>query len=410
VSYFDDLVQVRTFAEWQDVVRTSAALVGWNVDALPRRSRLRALMLQVVPDIARAATAAHAPAIRGLFRDLATGGWLKERARQVYNVEPFEETFATVSVTLSNPDAIAYDASAGEIIVRNVVTDETYSNLSPVHLDALGGPQDEVTSDFLARSSGTIANAEDGEISAMVSGGFGGVTVTNLSPARASDEEPEASIRDRMRLALASFTGAAPGDFYEYVAKSAIRLADGTYALQRAETPVPAGAASLGITRVQVLEDDPEIGDVSVYLADDDGPTPLLDADGVDGLILLHVRPTGVNYLGSFPAIAVAVAVTYTVTVRASDGFTSSEIQAMIATSLGALFTSTRDAPIGGVNGFFYRAALIDAIRSAQPAGAEVDDPFPIVDVPSLVPAGNVAIGPGEFPQLGAITATVNFI
>jgi hypothetical protein len=405
VTYFDDLVTATTLADIRATVVQAATTIGWSIESLPRRARLRALGLQVVPEAIYAYVEVQRVAIRGAFRDLAEGGWLRALARQTFGVEPFEESYVTVPVLITNFDALPYSFAAGEVRVQNAVTQQTYTNVSPFYLEPAGVVGDADSVDFIADNPGSDANADTGDISVMATP-FGTVTCLNLSNGRADDDELDEPLRERMGLSLASRSPNGAADAYAYLARSAVRLPDGTYAL-----PLPGevivDATSVGITKTQVLEDEPEIGDVTLYLADADGVPAGADVTGINGLVLTIVRPTGVNFLGTFAATPVTVNITYTAKVRASDGFTVSEVQAFVAEALAVLFASARDNPIGGVNGYFYRAALLACIQRAQPAAAGPNDPRPIVDVSALTPGADVAVAAGEVPVLGTVLGTI---
>lgn len=411
MTLFVDLLTPHSVADIRATVVQICAVVGLQVENLPRLSMVRKICLQVIPEVFYAVTSMQAEVIRGGLKDFAANRWLRELARQVYAVEPITETYATVLVTFTNPDGDPYNFVSKEVVVGNAITGKTYTNAARFALDAASGDADVVTVSMIATEPGSASNAFPGDVTRMVTV-FGGVHCTNSSPGLGSDDEREESIRERMTLALGSFSPSGPADALAFIARSAVILPDGSYAVPRAgEGPIDA-AVGAGVTRVQVLEHAPYLGDVSLYLADEDGPVSAEVVAGVHGLVMRLARAIGTNYLGTFPAVAVPVPVTYTAVVRASDGFTEAEVKTMIAAALARLFSSPRDAPVGGVAGFMYRSAILDAIKAAAPPDAEADDPKPVVDVPSaaLIPAGNIPLAAGEVPQLGTITGTVTFI
>lgn len=408
MALFDELLADQTVAQIRQTLVSAAGVVELFLDRLPPLSILRSLALDKIPYAIRAASAAHGPAIRGGLKDFASGGWLTLLAAQVYNVVRIEETFVTVPVTFTNPDLDPYSFSALEVRVGNTVTSKVYANVSPFSLDATGGPNDVVTVDMVALEAGAASNAEAGDITEMVTT-FGGVTCTNATVGTASDEEEDDALKTRCTFALGALSPDGAADGYRFIATSAMKLPDGSYVIIRASDPPNPEAVSVGITKVQVLEHEPAMGDVTVYLADADGVPAGADVTGVDGLIMTYARPVGVNYLGTFACTPITVNITYTATARASDGFTIPELEALAQAALVELFASIRDNPIGGIEGFFYRSAIHDAIMGARPTP---DDPRPFVDVPfsGLIPAADVALTAGQLPVLGTVTANITLI
>lgn len=408
MSLFDDLMADRTLAQIRQTVIEAASVVELFLDRLPPLSILRSLALDKIPKAIQAASAAHGPAIRGGLKDFATRGWLTLLAAQVYNVLRIELTFVTVPVTLTNSGPDPYSFAAQEVRVGNAVTKKVYANVSAFSLDAFGGPDDEVTADFIALEPGAASNADAGDITEMVTT-FGGVTCINATVGAASDEETDEAIRARCTFALGALSPDGAADGYRFIATSAMRMPDGSYGIILASDPPVPGAVSVGIIKVQVLEHVPDMGDVTVYLADADGAPAGADVTGVHGLILKYTRAIGVAYIDTLPVTTLTVDITYDAAARASDGFTTPELEDMAQASLIELFASLRDNPIGGIGGLFFRSAIHDAIMSARPTP---EDPRPFVDVPfaALIPAADVAVAAGELPVLGTVTANITLI
>lgn len=386
---FSDLITPQTVESIRQSVISAAGVVNWAVSSLPPLARLRKLALDVVPVVVQAATAVHTEAIRGGLLDFARGIWLDAVCENLYDVERIGETFATVPITLTNTGPGNYPFAAEEVQVGNGVA--VYKNLVPFTLPP--GPS-SITTDFICTTIGSAGNADANTITEMVTL-FDGVTCNNATVARGTDREEDEALRARARANRGALSIAGGPDAYRAVAISALRE-DGT---------------AIGITRVQVVEHEPALGDVVVYIADADGAPAGADVTRVDELIRAQVVPSGVNYIDTFAATPITVAVEYQAIARASDGLTEAEIEALVADALAELFSTY---PIGGYitpsstpDGLVFRTEILSVISQAQ---ATPDDPRPIVDVTLVAPAANVTLSPGEVPVLGGITPAVTLI
>lgn len=384
---FDSLIQRQTIADARAAVVTSAGVVNWLVETLPPLSRLRKLALDVVPVLIYNATRINAEAIRGGLLDYATGVWVDLIATNLFGLDGrIEETFATTAVAFTNASAEPYAFAAGEVRVGNGAVE--FTNMAPFTL----APMSSVSADVIATIVGTDGNADANTITTMITT-FDGVACTNPAAARGNDRETDDALKVRCRLARSALSNSGPEDAIKLVCLSAKRV-DGT---------------AIGVTRVQVVNDDPNLGDVSVYLADADGPIADDDVDRIDYLLRTLVIPSGINYLGTFPADTVTVAITYSARARTRDGFTEAEIEAFVEEAINELFATY---PIGGYvgtgpEGTFYRTELSATISQAQ---SSADNPRPIVDVTLALPAADVTLDPGELAIPGTITPTVTFV
>lgn len=390
---FSDLVQPQTLDSVRDTLLSAASAVGWAIDQLPPLARLRKLADVNVRTI-YAMTQVQSQAIRGGFRDFASGVWLETLAEQVYGLIDgrIEETFATTTVMFTNMSDQPYSFVAGEVLVGNAITGKAYS-AAAFDLAAAGFPGDTASVAVIAVEPGTESNADPGDISEIVGTAYDGVTVTNPSGATAVDTETDEALRIRMQAALAPISPNGAALAYASIALNAVRE-DGT---------------PIGITKVQTVEHVPDMGDVTVYLADGDGPPTAPDIALIDDEIRERVLPVGVSYLGTFGATPITVPVTATLLAQSSAGLTAPEIQALGEAALAALFASPTDNPIGGIitvgpGGVLYQSKLIAVLEQIQAAPGS---PQPVFDVSMSAPAGNVALNPGEVAVLGTPTLTV---
>lgn len=380
---FDSLMSRQSIADIRTSVIAAANAVGFLVDRLPGLSRLRKLALDVVPVIVEEATSINADAIRGGLLDYAEDDWLTMLAANLFGVERIGLTFATVTVRFTNAGTGPYNFADGEMVVSNGVA--TYK-AAAFALAAVGNDGDEADVSVTCTVAGSSGSSAAGTIETLVTE-FSGITCTNAAAANGTDEETDEQLRERCRLSRAALSNAGHVDAIAFVARSATRD-DGS---------------SIGVTRVQVVEDSPSMGDVAVYLADADGTVDSGDVTTIDGLLRTLVVPTGVNYIGTYSASTVPVAITYTARYKASVGFSTGELAAMVEEALTEMFAAH---PIGGYiesgpNGVMYRSEIAATIASVR--GDESTE-RPIKSVTVTLPAGDVTLTPGQVATLGVIT------
>ena len=382
---FDSLMARQSIADIRTSVIAAANAVGFMVDRLPGLSRLRKLALDVVPVVVEMGTRINGDAIRGGLLDYAEDDGITLLARNLFGVERIGQTFATVTVTFTNTGAGSYNFADGEVVVSNgsVTYRAAAFSLSPSGSD--GDEVDVSVTCTVAGSSGTTAA---GTVDTLVTT-FDGVECTNAAAANGTDEETDEQLRERCRLSRSALSNAGPVDAIAFVSRSATR----------------ANGSSIGVTRAQVVEDSPSMGDVAVYLADADGTVDSGDVTIIDGLLRTLVVPTGVNYLGTSSASTVPVAITYTARYKASVGFSVGELATMVEEALAEMFAAH---PIGGYvesgpSGVMYRAEIAATIASVR---GEESTERPIKSVTVSLPAGDVTLTPGQVAVLGTITPT----
>jgi hypothetical protein len=384
---FDSLMARQSVADIKTSMIAACEVVGFYVSRLPGLSRLRKMALDAVPVIVNTATAVNAEAIRGGLLDYASGVWLELLAINLYGITAgrIKQTFATTPVTFTNTSSQPYLFEDDEVVVGTGVV--TY-RAAAFALAAVGNDGASITVNVTADVAGSSGSTLAGTITTMVTT-FDGVTCTNAAAARGTDEETDEQLRTRCRLSRAALSNAGHVDAIRFVALSAT-YEDGT---------------AVGVTRVQVVEDSDDMGDVTVFLADADGS---LDVDGVtrvDHLLRTLVIPTGVNYIGTFAATPVPVDITHTSRYKVSAGFSTDELEAMAAAALGDMFA---EHPVGGYvedstapDGSMYQSDIETTIACVH--GAE-DGERPIKKVVVSAPAADVELEPGEVATLGLVT------
>lgn len=326
---------------------------------------------------------------RSGFLDYAEGAWLKITAKQVYNVDKAEATFATGEVTVDNEAGGVYSPGIGDVIFRNSVTKKTYRNTEAFSIGAL---ETGVVVAVEALEVGTASNASPGTVTEFETP-LNGLVVTNAAAIVATDEQGDPSLRQDCRNALGALSPNGPADAYTAVAKKAKR-SDGS---------------SIGITRVRHVKDGK--GGLDVYLATPTGgitgdtDDPLTDLGAANDDIQRLAAPLGVT-VRVHSATAVPIAVTYEAWLYKSNLDDATILAAVAAQITDELSTS----PIGGHRvglepGRIYRSALEAVI------GKAVDDDGVVVGIFRVslpTPASDVDLAYSEAPVAGTITGTIN--
>lgn len=320
-----------------------------------------------------------AVAIAGGLLDYAEGAWLTLLAKQVYNVDRVEATYATTDVVLTNVGGGVYDFDAGDITVQNTSTGKTYHSTTGGHLGAGG----TLTITVEADEAGSDSSAGAGEIDDLVTTVLG-VTVSNATAAIGLDEESATSLRQRCRDKLGALSPSGPRAAYSYVA----RASDLT--------------GTTGVTRCRVYADS-DTGEVLVYVAGPAGAVSSDDRDAVEDAIIEWAVPLCIT-----PTVAsasnVTVAVTYTLWVYRSVNKTEAEVKAAVEDALEEMFSAREiggDILTGDTTGNLYKSLIESTIRST------FDQAFR-VSVSS--PVGDTALDNDEVPALGTVTGTIVFV
>lgn len=318
--------------------------------------------------------------IKGGYKDEAEGDELTLLAKQQFNVDRVEATYASTSIVLTNASAWNYPLEAGDIIAKSTTSDATYTSTSGGTLAPFG----TLTIDVVADVAGAGSSAAIGEIDDLVTTLLG-VTCTNPAAAVGLDEETNESVRERCDDKLASFSPNGPRDVYDYVARNHDLTGEDT------------------VTRSRTTHDH-DFGRVTNYIADADGAvsggalTAVQDAH-ITWAAPLCITPTAVS------ASAVAVPVTYEIWLYESVNKTEAEVTSAIDAALVAFFAAR---PIGGdikapaTTGKLW-VAMVRKTIAATFAAADV------IDVVVTAPAGDTALAINEVATFSG-TATVTAV
>jgi len=412
---FDELIQPQTQETHRAAMQSAGVLVGTNYEALPPLDMNRTLALQATPTAMTMRDGLVNEAIRGGFKDWAEGQWLSLLAENQYGLlgGRLPETFARTTVTFTNSTAGEFTFGPLEQIIKSSVTGRIFNNENEFVLkptgDADGGDVVDVV--VIAEAAGSDYNAAAGTLTEMLPA-IDGVTLTNAIAAIASDEETSPQLRTRMNDALGALSPEGPPEIYKDVARNTYVLEDGTYIYTHDPDAYP-GAVNIGIVRVQVVEDVPDLGDVTVYLATGAGVPTAPQVAAVHELFLLWARPKGVALLPTAAATLVPVNIVYSATYRTRYGVTEEQLEGFVETALEEFFLDEERNPLGGVivppgpGGSMFRTELSEVISSSR---GSPDAPAPIVNISALTPLADTALSVGQLAVLGTVTPTFTAI
>lgn len=313
------------------------------------------------------------------FREYAAGDWLKILAKQVYNVDVPEATYASGQITLTNSSGYFYNPAPGDLTFKSSLSGKTYHNTSGGVL--AGGTT--LILDIEADEPGADSTAGAGEIDTMVTTVLG-VTCSNALAVVGADEQDPATTRQQCLDKLGSLSPNGPKDAYSYVARNS------------------ALTGTTGVSRVRVYSTD-ATGTVTIYLA---GPSGAVTSDvvtAVETAIATYATPLCVTPT-VLSASSVTVPVTYSLWLYKSVNKTSAEIDAAIQTALEDMFAQR---PIGGdiippaTTGALYASMIESTIRSAFPQAFRCT---------VSLPAGDTSLTNGQVPALGTVTPTITLV
>lgn len=313
------------------------------------------------------------------FLEHAEDDWLTLLAKQFYNVDRVEATYANAVVTLTNGGGGLYVIDVGDVTLKSSTSGKTYTNTSGGTLAS--GPATTLDLDFTADEAGADSSALATEIDEIVTSMLG-VTCSNALAAVGLDAELAESVRERCRAKLGTLSATGPRDAYDFV----VRDSDLT--------------GVTDITRSRTIADS-TTGDVTVYVAGPSGAVAGASVTAAQAAVEewaapLCVTPTVAN------CSAVAVAVTYTLWLYDSVGETASDIEDAVAASLEAMFAAR---PIGGdiiapaTTGKLYQSLIASTIRETYPSHA--------FRVTVTAPSGDTSLAINEVAALGTVTATI---
>lgn len=386
MTILSDLTTPLTVAEiktaiYDTIAAEGVATTSWKPGAVART------IIAGVSIVLAAMSSLIALIARSGFLSESEGGWLTITAREIYDTERSEGTFASGTVEADNATGSVYNVNAGDLVLLNTTTGATYRNTANI---TIGSMATGVEIAVVAEQLGSDGTAQVGEIDDLVTPLLG-VTVSNPAAIVGTDEQSDTSLRTAAQERSGALSPNGPSDAYSYFAKAAVRAADGT---------------NVGVTRVKVTPDGS--GGVTVLVATATGGVTgtqgnaATDLGAVYAEVEANAVPLGVT-LTTTSATALSVAVTATLWVRETYSLTDTQIGDAVEDALTLLMS---EMPIGGdvispAVGKVYRAAIqaciSDTIGYAN-----------LVNMTLAAPASDVEPTASEAPVVGTVTLTIN--
>jgi uncharacterized phage protein gp47/JayE len=370
---FSDLLTTKTLDDWKRAIVNTATLVGLKTQNWAEGGYTRTLVALFAQLYTTAGNVVRLIAASG-FLDTAEGDWLTLLAKNLFNVERIEATFAKAAdgLTITNGGGGLYVFDAGDVIVAHNVTGKTYRNTTGGTLSP--GIGQTLTLDLEAEEAGSGSNAGIGTITTLVTT-FLGLTCSNPVALAGIDGESDEDLRQRCRDSLAALALGGIANAYDFFAKSAVRE-DGT---------------AIGVTRVKVMP-APGDGTVDVFIASASGAVAIDDVAIVQADFDEHVTPYGFDAT-AISASNVSITVPCEIWIPASLGLAEADAQTLVFDALEAY---VQTLPIGGVvitpaTGKVYWRALLGIVEGSIPGmlKAELDNEL------------DTSIADGEVPVWG---------
>lgn len=311
--------------------------------------------------------------------------WMTLVAKNMFNVDRIDATFATGPVPIINGSGTTYTFAAGQFHLSNTTTGKSFSNASAISITP-GTTNPVMRADEAGSASSQAAGTVLGMVTPLV-----GVSVGALvSDMVGSDEENNQALLIRCQAKLGSLSPNGPSQAYYFVATT---------------TQTPSGTF---INRVNVTVDT-STGIVQVYLANANGVPSGPDIAAIDAAIQAQVVPDGITAVVA-AASAVSVAATANVWVPTATGLAAPQIQTACGTALGTYFANL---PIGGIldnnSGIFVvpineiEATIYNAIVKLAPGFSSR------ITVVSVLPTGDTVMSPNQVAVLSTTIINVNF-
>lgn len=318
---------------------------------------------------------------RSGFLETAQGDWLTLLARNVFNVERVEATFAVGQVTIVNTGGGLFGPYApGELVFLWPSANKSYANQDTITIN----PGATLTGvNVQALELGSASSAAPGQISAFVTPLLG-VTVTNPASVVGTDAQSDPDLRTECRNKLAAISVRGPRGAYAYAVEAATR---------------PDGSA-VDINRSSISPNS-STGVVTVYVASPSGVPSPSDITYVADSIENIARPDSVT-CNVLAATAVPYSAALTVWAKRTDGITSAQITDLVNQ---ALILAFENYPIGGIpkppnsQGYLYAEYVAGVIQGAHASIYDVDGA-----------GSDVALSPGQVATLATPTITVRIV
>ncbi|MBX3205119.1 MAG: baseplate J/gp47 family protein [Labilithrix sp.] len=304
--------------------------------------------------------------IGGMFLAFAKKAWLTAHAKDVYDVDRIEATFATGRVKLTNNGPLSHTIGPDELVVRSSTTRARFRVTEGFVLGA-GSSVEVSVSAIEAGSGSSVAPGEIDEFETPLQR----VTVTNPASILGRDDESDDQLVRRCLTKKGTWSPFGPRDAYEHAALSA-RMPDGS---------------PTTITRVSVSRWS-STGRVTVVCATPNGAPSADELAAVRAEIGRRALTGGarLTLLGARPK-----AMAKTIRIWAHGGVEAT-LRSQASAALATMFD---DFPIGGIPkadggpGYVYDDKIAAAV-----IGSSVE----IFDIDIIAGAGDVLLDRDEVP------------
>jgi hypothetical protein len=332
---------------------------------------------------------------RSAARSTATAPYLRVIAKEQFSLPPKTQTFGTTNIELDNTGASFFGPfEPGQLVVRNSATKKLYSNVAAV--GTIPGGTVGLLIGIIALEAGTDSDAQPNEITELETP-QNGISIFNPAALLAQDDEEPAQLNGRIDAKIGSLgapgargwnTGATDTSF-EAVAKNGPEDIGGC---PRAD------GSTIDVTRTQVLRDD-LTGDVTLFVADDDGPLITADVDIVREFVQAYTE-----WLGLEVAVenSTLVTVTYSGVLTIFAKSVSAPDAAILAGIQANLTAAARVLEVGeGPTLDYGRDAILDV------GNAGLSTAFKLKSLVLTSPVADTTLADGEVAALVLGTITI---
>jgi Fe-S cluster assembly iron-binding protein IscA len=397
MSTFEELLDPMTADEARTLLRelviTSPAQIAEEVLDTPTTSE--AAIVYALGEAEATRSDDRAFFARSATRSTATAPHLRVIANEQFSLPPKEQTFATTDIELDNTSDSTYGPyDARQFIVRNENTKKLYANVEEITSIAPGASGMVIGVE--AVEAGTESDALPNEITELETP-LAGVTITNPAAALAQDEEGVTALNGRIDAKIGSLgepgargwnTGATSTAF-EAVAKNGPDDLGGC---------VREDGSRIDVTRTQVVRND-VTGDITLYVADDDGPLVSGDVTTVEEAVQLYTEWLGLEVSVENSTL---VTVTYSGTLTIYSRGSSSDDDAITAQIDVELLAAGRALQIGeGPTLDYGKNAILNAGDSGKATA------FRVKSLVLSAPLADTVLSDGEVVSMVRGTITI---
>lgn len=351
----DRLIQEKTADEIFELALDSLEAVGIPANSW-REGGVARSIVAIFSQFGAQGSSVLASCVKGMFLLFAEGVYLTAHAKDVYDVDRIEATFATGYVTLTNTGGAVHTVGADECVVRSSNTGARY-RITEAFVLSSGSEASPTVSDPLAVSAiepgagSSVAPAELDELETTLAR----VTVFNESAIVGRDAETDAQLVVRCLAKKGTWSPFGPRDSYEYAALSAL-LEDGS--------PV-------SVTRVAVSRYS-STGQVTIVCATPSGAPSEVELEAVRASVEAKARTDTATATVS-AAITKDTALTIILWARGGSE------AVLLAAAEDAFAELIAEYPIGGYSktdggqGYLYLDRVAAAVIGSSPEAFDVD-------------------------------------